>query len=204
MENGRITAWQHRVTGPSILARWLPPAFKDGIDSDAIDGAAEPPYALGDMLVEYIRHENVVPFFLLAGRRPQQHGLLGGELPRPHRAPEQHRPADAAPGMLEKNPRGLAVLNAAAAKAGWDKPVAASPFGSRTGRGLSLMHAFGSLLACVAEVAVTDRGDVRVTKVVVAADVGRVINPDTVIAQIQGASSSDRGRAAQPHHLCRR
>lgn len=48
------------------------------------------------------------------------------------------------------------------------------------------MHAFGSYLACVADVAVADSGDVRVVRVVVAADVGRVINPDIVAAQIQG------------------
>ncbi|WP_197531786.1 xanthine dehydrogenase family protein molybdopterin-binding subunit [Azorhizobium caulinodans] len=186
VENGRITAWQHRVTGPSILARWLPPAFKDGIDSDAIDGAAEPPYALGDMLVEYIRHENVVPFSFWRGVGPNSTVFsVESFLDRIARQSNTD-PLTLRRGMLEKNPRGLAVLNAAVAKAGWDKPVAGSPFGSRTGRGLSLMHAFGSLLACVAEVTVTDHGDVRVTKVVVAADVGRVINPDTVIAQIQG------------------
>ena len=89
-------------------------------------------------------------------------------------------------GMLEKTPRALAVLDAVTRKAGWGTPAPASPFGSRTGRGVALMHAFGSFLACVADVAVADGGDVRVTRVVVAADVGSVINPDIVVAQIQG------------------
>jgi isoquinoline 1-oxidoreductase beta subunit len=48
------------------------------------------------------------------------------------------------------------------------------------------MDAFGSYLAAVADVAVSDAGDVRVTRVVVAADVGQVINPDILLAQIQG------------------
>ncbi len=43
VENGKITAWHHRVTGSSIMARWLPPAFKNGIDIDAVDGAVEIP-----------------------------------------------------------------------------------------------------------------------------------------------------------------
>ena len=60
VENGRITAWHHRVTGASIMARWLPPAFKNGIDVDAVDGT-EIPYAVGDRLVEYIRHMSVIP-----------------------------------------------------------------------------------------------------------------------------------------------
>ncbi|PNG24269.1 xanthine dehydrogenase family protein molybdopterin-binding subunit [Methylocella silvestris] len=186
VESGRIIAWQHRVTGPSILARWLPPAFKDGVDSDAIDGAAEPPYALGEMLVEYIRHENAVPFSFWRGVGPNSTvfsvesflDLIAGKTGAD---PVAFRCL-----MLEKTPRARAVLDAAAAKAGWGKPLDPSPFGARRGRGVALMHAFGSHLACVADVAVTDGGDVRVTKVVVAADVGRVINPDTVVAQIQG------------------
>jgi len=42
--NGRIVGWKHRITGSSILARWLPPAFQKGIDIDAIDSAADIPY----------------------------------------------------------------------------------------------------------------------------------------------------------------
>ncbi|MBS7546419.1 xanthine dehydrogenase family protein molybdopterin-binding subunit [Ancylobacter oerskovii] len=186
VENGRVTAWHHRVTGPSILARWLPPAFKDGIDSDAIDGAAEPPYALGDMLVEYVRHENGVPFSFWRGVGPNStvfsvESFLDLIAHRTAADPVALRRV-----LLGKNPRARAVLDAAAAKAGWGTPLAASPFGARRGRGVALMHAFGSLLACVAEVAVTDGGDVRVNRVVVATDVGRVINPDTVVAQVQG------------------
>ncbi|MFG1334043.1 molybdopterin cofactor-binding domain-containing protein [Xanthobacter autotrophicus] len=186
VENGRVTAWHHRVTGPSILARWLPPAFKDGIDSDAIDGAAEPPYALGEMLVDYVRHENGVPFSFWRGVGPNSTVFSVESFLDLLARKTGTDPVTFRRGLLERNPRALAVLNAAAGKAGWGSPVPQSPFGRRTGRGVALMHAFGSLLACVAEVAVTDGGDVRVTKVVVAADVGRVINPDTVVAQIQG------------------
>jgi len=186
VESGRITAWHHRVTGPSILARWLPPAFKNGIDSDAIDGAAEPPYALGDMLVEYNRYENGVPFSFWRGVGPNSTVFSVESFLDLIARKIGQDPVELRRGLLAKNPRALAVLNAAATKAGWGSPIARSSFGARTGRGFAFMHAFGSLLACVAEVAVTDGGDVRVTKVVVAADVGRVINPDTVIAQAQG------------------
>ncbi|OYW34748.1 MAG: aldehyde dehydrogenase [Rhizobiales bacterium 17-65-6] len=186
IENDRITAWHHRVTGPSILARWLPPAFKDGIDSDAIDGAAEPPYALGDMLVEYVRHENGVPFSFWRGVGPNSTVFSVESFLDLIARKSGADPVALRRGLLQKNPRARAVLDAAAAKAGWGTPLAASAFGARRGRGVALMHAFGSLLACVAEVAVTDGGDVRVTKVVVAADIGRIINPDTVVAQVEG------------------
>jgi isoquinoline 1-oxidoreductase subunit beta len=59
VENGSITGLQHRITSASIMARWLPPAFKGGIDVDAVNGAAEVPYSATDMLVEYVRHETV-------------------------------------------------------------------------------------------------------------------------------------------------
>jgi isoquinoline 1-oxidoreductase subunit beta len=186
VENGRITAWQHRVTSASIMARWLPPAFKDGIDVDAVDGATELPYAVGDMLVEYIRHESVMPPAFWRGVGPNS-SIFSIEcfmdlIARKTGAdPLAFRRA-----MLGNSPRALGVLNLVAEKAGWGTPAPASPFGARRGRGFALMSAFGSYLTAIADVAVSDEGDVRVTRVVVAADVGNVINPDILLAQIQG------------------
>ncbi len=189
VENGRITAWQHRVTGASILARWLPPAFKDGIDGDAVEGAAEPPYGFPNILVEYIRHESVVPVGFWRGVGPNSSVFSVESFLDLIAQRIQVDPVALRRGLLETNPRALAVLDKATRKTGWGTPVPASAFGGRTGRGVALMHAFGSLLACVAEVAVSDRGDVRVTRLAIAADVGSVINPDTVLAQIQGGAT---------------
>ncbi len=189
VENGRITAWHHRVTGPSILARWLPPAFKDGIDGDAVDGAVNPPYDFPAVLVEYIRHESVVPVGFWRGVGPNS-GVFSVEsfLDLIARGTKTD-PVALRRGLLGKNARALAVLDTAARKAGWGTPAPASAFGRRTGRGVALMHAFGSFLACIADVAVSDDGDVRVTRVVITADVGSMINPDTVLAQIQGGAT---------------
>jgi isoquinoline 1-oxidoreductase subunit beta len=186
VDNGRITAWQHRVTGFSIMARWLPLAFKDGIDVDAVDGATEVPYEVGDMLVEYIRHQSVVPGAFWRGVGPNGTifsiesfmDLIAHKIGAD--------PLEFRRGMLDKSPRALGVLNLVAEKAGWATPAPASPFGARRGRGIALMSAFGSYLAAIADVAVNDEGDVRVTRVVVAADVGEVVNPDILLAQIQG------------------
>lgn len=186
VENGKVTAWHHRVTGPSILARWLPPAFKDGIDGDAVEGAVKPPYALGDMLVEYVRHETVVPTAFWRGVGPNSSVFSVECFMELLAFKSGVDPVIFRRGMLDKEPRALAALNLAAEKAGWGTPAPASSFGSRVGRGVALLEAFGSYLACIADVAVDDVGDVRVTRVVVAADVGRVINPDTLTAQIQG------------------
>src|SRR5881296_2445152 len=54
---GRPIAWTQRLVGPSILARWAPPAFKNGLDGDALDGAVHLLYDIPAIQVEYVRHE---------------------------------------------------------------------------------------------------------------------------------------------------
>jgi len=83
--------------------------------------------------------------------------------------------------LLGKSPRALAVMNLAAEKAGWGKPM---PAGS--GRGISVQFAFGSYVSQVAEVAVDKDGSLRVQRVVCAVDCGYTVNPDTVRAQMEG------------------
>jgi isoquinoline 1-oxidoreductase beta subunit len=187
VENGKITAWHHRVTGFSIMARWLPPAFTaGGIDIDAVDGAVKIPYAVADRLIEYIRHESVIPGAFWRGVGPNSSifsiecfiDLIAHKIGA--------EPLAFRRGMLDKSSCALGVLNLAAEKADWGTPAPASPFGTRQGRGVALLATFGSYLAAIADVAVSDAGDVRVARVVVAADVGNVINPDILQAQIQG------------------
>ena len=76
----------------------------------------------------------------------------------------------------------LAVLTAATAKAGWGKP----PEGGRF-QGLAQAMAFGSYAAAVADVSVTPGAGLRVHRIVVALDCGRIVNPDQVAAQIEGS-----------------
>ncbi len=184
VRDGKLLAWHHRLTGSSILARWLPQAVQGGVDGDATD-ALEPPYEVPHLLTEYIRAEPpAVPTCFWRGVGPNSNvfsrecfiDLIADKI---HADPVAFRR-----GMLGKAPRALRVLDLATAKAGWGSAVAVQ--GGRAGRGVALMAAFGSFLAVVAEVVVADDGDVSVKRLIVAADVGVVINPDTVQAQIQG------------------
>src|SRR6185295_5038202 len=87
--------------------------------------------------------------------------------------------------MLDNSPRMKAAMELAASKAGWGQPVTARN-GGRTGRGIGLQTAFGSYIATVTEIEVDKSGEVHVRRVVSAVDTGIVVNPDTVIAQMQG------------------
>jgi isoquinoline 1-oxidoreductase beta subunit len=84
--------------------------------------------------------------------------------------------------MLEGKPRYANVLKLAAEKAGWGKPVAKG-----RARGIALMEGYDSYMAQVAEVSLNKDGSVKVHKVTVAADVGHMVNPDTVEAQLQSS-----------------
>ena len=57
LSDGKIVGWRHRIAGSSIMARWLPPAFKNGVDIDAVDSAADLPYEIPNLRVEYVRDE---------------------------------------------------------------------------------------------------------------------------------------------------
>ena len=180
---GMPVAWSHRFAGSSILARWLPPAFNNGLDPDSTDGAINLPYALPSMRVEYLRVEPPgVPTAFWRSVGPS-HNVFVTESFMDELAWAAKQDAVAYRlALLDQSPRAKAVLELAAQKAGWGRPLP-----ERVGRGVSLQFAFANYIAQVAEVEVSKNGTVRVRRVVCAVDCGTVVNPDTVQAQIQGA-----------------
>ena len=82
--------------------------------------------------------------------------------------------------LLGESPRARAVLDLAAEKAGWGRPLQAG-----RGRGIGVLQAFGTYMAQVAEVTVSPAGEVRVNRVIAAVDCGVAVNPDTVRAQTE-------------------
>jgi isoquinoline 1-oxidoreductase beta subunit len=182
-EKGKPVAWDHRFAGSSVIARWLPPGFKNGLDPDSTEGAIDLAYGLANMRVEYLRVEPPgiqTAFWRSVG---PSHNVFVIESFMDELAAAAKQDAVAyRMALLDKSPRAKAVLDLAAEKAAWGQSL---PEGA--GRGVSLQFAFGTYLAQVAEVEVSKNGAVRVRRVVCAVDCGTVINPDTVRAQIQGA-----------------
>jgi isoquinoline 1-oxidoreductase beta subunit len=180
--DGRPIAWYHKTVGPTVVGRWLPPAFDGKVDNDAVDGAAETPYDFPASYVNWVRHEpRGVQTAFWRGVGPNLN-VFATESFVDRVAREAGRdPLAFRRDMIGKHPRARAVLDLAAAKAGWGTAL---PAGS--GRGISLQFAFGTYLCTVAEVVVDDDGAVSVTRMTTAVDCGTPVNPDGIVSQIQG------------------
>jgi isoquinoline 1-oxidoreductase beta subunit len=180
-EQGRPVAFHHRVTGSSVAARWAPPLFKNGLDEDAVEAAAGP-YTFPNLLIDYVRQE---PPGLTTGWwrgvGPTHNAFMVESFMDELAAAAGKDAVEYRRALLGDSPRARAVLDLAAQKAGWGRPLAKGQ-----GRGVSVVFAFGTYQAQVAEVTVAADGTVRVTRVVSAVDCGRIVNPDTVKAEIEG------------------
>jgi isoquinoline 1-oxidoreductase beta subunit len=180
-EKGKPVAWNNRFAGSSVIARWLPPGFKDGLDPDSTEGAIDLVYDLPNFHVEYVRVEPPgIPTAFWRSVGPSHNVFITESFVDEIAAAAKQDAVAYRRALLDKSPRAKAVLELAAQKAGWGQALP-----ERVGRGVSLQSVFGTYMAQVAEVEVSKNGTVRVRRVVCAVDCGTVVNPDTVRAQIQ-------------------
>jgi isoquinoline 1-oxidoreductase beta subunit len=182
LSGGKIVAWKYRVAGSSVMARWFPAGFANGVDIDAVDSAIDQPYDIPNLQVEYVRAEPpAVPTGFWRGVGPNNNVFaiecFIDELARK----AGMDPVAFRRGMLGNNPRLKAAVDLVAEKSGWGQPLPA-----RTGRGVSVMPSFASFIATVVEVEVDEAGEVHLRRVTSAADTGIAVNPDTIVAQLQG------------------
>jgi isoquinoline 1-oxidoreductase beta subunit len=182
LHEGRIAAWKYKVSGSSIMARWLPPAFQKGIDIDAVDSAVDIPYDIPALQVQYVRAEpHAVPTGFWRGVGPNNN-VFATECFMDELARKAGKdPIAFRVGMLDRTPRLQAALELVAEKSGWGQPLQA-----RVGRGVSAQISFASFIATVVEAEVDDHGEVRLRRVNCAVDTGIAVSPDTVVAQLQG------------------
>jgi isoquinoline 1-oxidoreductase beta subunit len=180
--NGKPLAWSHTIVGQSIIAGtpFESAMIKDGIDATSVEGAVDIPYTIPNILVDLHTTRNGVPVlwwrsvghshtaFVVQSFLDELAHAAGQDPYRYQRA------------LLSAHPRHLRVLDTVAEKAGWGTSLPAG-----TGRGIALHESFGSFIGQVAEVALDARGRVRVKRVVCAIDCGRIVNPDTIKAQME-------------------
>jgi isoquinoline 1-oxidoreductase beta subunit len=180
--DGKLAGWSHKVGGSSVMARWLPAGMQGELDPDTVEAAVETPYALPAQKVEYVRHETPgVTTAWWRGVGPTHNVFVVESFIDECAAAAGKDPVAFRRDLLQKNPRALAVLNLAAEKSGWGEGL---PPG--VGRGISLQYAFGSYLAHVLEIEVSNRGEIKLRRATVAIDCGQRVNPDTITAQIEG------------------
>jgi len=183
--SGNAVGWRSRLVGQSIMAGTpFAAMMMKGKDYDpaSVEGVDDLPYAIPNVAVESHQAEINVPVqwwrsvghshtaFAVECFIDELAALAGKD-------PYQFRRA-----LLQKQPRHLGVLNLAAEKARWDRPL---PKG--LGRGIAVHFAFGSYAASVAEVSVTE-GKVRVHRMVCAIDCGQYVNPGIIKAQTEGGA----------------
>ena len=184
----KVTAWTHRIVGQSIIAGSPFEALmvKDGVDHSSVEGAASLPYAIPGISVDLHSPKLDVPV-LWWRSVGSTHTAFATEVfldELAHAAGKD--PLQMRRGLLAGHPRHLGVLELAAAKAGWDKPLAAGAAGEKRGRGIAVHESFHSFVAQVAEVTVRADGSFHVDRVVCAVDCGIAVNPDVIRAQMEG------------------
>ncbi|HXC58547.1 MAG TPA: molybdopterin cofactor-binding domain-containing protein, partial [Steroidobacteraceae bacterium] len=178
--NGKITGWQQRIVGQSILAG-SPLDNGAPVDFTSVEGAANMPYAIPNLQVELHTTKLGVPiqWWRSVG---STHTAYAVEcfLDEIARATKQD-PVELRRSLLADKPRHLAVLNAAAEKSGWGTPLPAG-----TARGIALHESFNTVVAEVVEVSKRNNG-FKVDRVTCVVDCGIAVNPNIIEMQMESA-----------------
>ena len=186
--DGRLIGLHLRVSGQSINAFQSPASVADGKDRRQLQGFWVEPgdaqlgYSVPHLRTEYAMRNTVVPVGTWRGVNTNQNGVYMECF-----IDEVARAAGADPlafrrRLMGQHPKHLAVLNAAAERAGWGQPLPAGVH-----RGIAQFMGYGSYSAAVAEVSVSPRGDVKVHRMVLALNCGHAVNPDQIAAQVEGS-----------------
>ncbi len=180
---GNVVAWANHIVGQSIMSGTLfeGMAVKNGIDFTSVEGAANLPYAIPNLSVGLSTMQAGVPvlWWRAVG---STHTAYAVEAFLDEVAEAAGKdPVALRLELLKNHPRHVAALTLAAEKAGWGSAPAAGRF-----RGVAVAESFSTVVAQVAEVSIPAPGQVKVERVVCAVDCGTAINPDQVVAQMQG------------------
>ena len=184
---GDLVGLRVRISGQSILASVRPGWLRDGADMFTFQGLLPEgdhgiSYSIPHLLIDHAMRNPPVPPGFWRGVNVNQNAIYMESF-----MDELAHAAGADPlafrrKLMRDNPKGLAVLNAVADRAGWGEPVAGGVY-----RGLAVCKAFASYIAACAEVSVDDRGRIRIHRIVAATDPGHAVNPQQIEAQVEGS-----------------
>jgi isoquinoline 1-oxidoreductase beta subunit len=188
-EQGNLVGLHMRVSGQSINAWLNPTAIQGGKDMRQLQGYYEEPgdaqlgYTVPNMLIEYVMRNSHVPVGPWRGVNTNQNGVYMECFIEEVARASGKDSLEFRRALMSKHPKHLAVLNAAAEKGDWGKPL---PPGVH--RGIAQFMGYGSYSAATAEVSVDpSTGKVKVHRMVLALNCGHAVSPDQIAAQVEGS-----------------
>jgi isoquinoline 1-oxidoreductase subunit beta len=180
--DGKLVAWKLHLVGPSITARVFPTAVPSGaVDPFAVEAAANYPYDVPNVFVDYVQHEIGIH---VGYWRSVSHALncfVAESFMDELAAVAKKDPVQFRTELLGKQPRYADVLKVAVREAAYRR----LPEGRF--HGVALMEGYGTYMAQIAEISLEPDGKVKVHKITCAVDCGQIVNPDTVIAQVESS-----------------
>jgi isoquinoline 1-oxidoreductase beta subunit len=186
--DGNLVGLHVRVSGQSINAFSNPSGISGGKDMRQLQGLYEEPgdaqlgYSVPNLLIEYAMRNTHVPVGAWRGVNTNQNAVyMECFIDEVARAAGKD-PLAFRRTLMQDHPNHLAVLNAAAEKGDWGKPL---PSGIH--RGIAQFMGYGSYSAAVAEVSVSEAGKLKVHRMVLALNCGHAVNPDQIAAQVEGS-----------------
>ena len=187
-KDGTITGLHMRISGQSIVAGIFPQNIQNGRDPAVFQGLNPPGpeasigYSFPNLLIDHaMRNPHVPPGFWRGVNLNQNAVYLESFIDEiAHETGKD--PLELRRSLMKNHPKHLAVLNAAAERAGWGKPLPAGVF-----RGICQTMGFGSYVAAVAEVSVADDGKLTIHRIVAATDPGHAVNPAQIERQVEGS-----------------
>lgn len=180
-EHGNPSAISHKIAGPSNLARWAPGALKDGLDGNSAEGSVQFAYDLPNYRSEFVREDGPIVTGFWRGVGATRNMIVLETFMDELAVIAGKDPLDYRLNLLTRDKRAHYVVKRAGELASWGTPV---PKGA--GRGVALLYAWGTYMAQVVDLTASESGEITVQRVICVVDCGVVVNPDTVIAQMQG------------------
>jgi isoquinoline 1-oxidoreductase beta subunit len=185
---GNLVGLHARISGQSINAYVNPGSIADGKDKRQLQGwyeeagDAQLGYTVPNLLLEYAMRNSTVPVGPWRGVNTNQNGIFMECFIEECARAAGKDPVEFRRALMQKHPKHLAVLNAAAEKGDWGKPLPAGVH-----RGIAQFMGYGSYSAATAEVSLGADGKVKVHRMVLALDCGHAVNPDQIAAQVEGS-----------------
>lgn len=182
-DSGKAVAWKSRVVGPSIMSRFFPGSVKNGVDESAVEGLSTLKYDVPNFYVDYVLTEIGIPVGFWRSVGCSHNGYFAECFVDEMAKAAGRDPVEFRRAMLQTDRRQRGVVELAAEKAGWGKPLPEGHY-----RGIAVVESFGTHVAEVAEIRIDKKAKtLKVHRVVAAVDCGRYVNPETIRAQIEGS-----------------